>query len=175
LEWIAEQLFIEFPEYWYNVKTSTLFHMGASTIIQRNGSLYSLLNGVYPEYDWQPWRFDKMPAGWMENPTNMSRYFDWLTCKLSILNLDDWYDVTMEQVYFFMSIYLFGGSSIVYEGHSDLIRILSQKYPKYPWKMELFGSNSVMILSQKNANLIGRLIGEIPKVIIQNRKKTPFK
>jgi len=47
---------------WYLRSYKDLLQIGGSGLLRRyNNSLYRLLTSVYPSFDWQPWRFKKLP------------------------------------------------------------------------------------------------------------------
>ncbi len=61
-------------------------------------SLLSLLQSVYPRYDWIPWQFKVLPHGIWKDEQNIRKYFEWLAPKLNIKRYDDWYRVPTNQL-----------------------------------------------------------------------------
>ena len=56
----------------------------------------SLLNNVYPEYNWLPWRFMGTANNFWDSPQNKRNYMDWLFNHLNFTHLDDWYTISKE-------------------------------------------------------------------------------
>ncbi len=62
-------------------------------------SLIRALEQVYPEYHWQPWKFSKAPQRFWKDNRNEIEYFHWITQKLNISKLEDWYEISVKQVF----------------------------------------------------------------------------
>jgi len=45
---------------------------------QYGGSPSAAVMSVYSEHAWLPWRFEKLPVGFFDEPLNVQRYLDWL-------------------------------------------------------------------------------------------------
>ena len=49
-----------------------------------NGSFAKLLETVYPDYEWLPWKFEMAPRHFWENTANQKKYLDWLAKELNV-------------------------------------------------------------------------------------------
>ena len=60
--WLSNQLNIKSNEDWYNIKLEQINSFYGSSLIQNyyDGSLYSALKSIYPNYEWIPWKFHKI-------------------------------------------------------------------------------------------------------------------
>lgn len=72
------------------------------------------------EYEWLPWLFVHTPSGYWKDEANVCAFIEWLSEKLEIKEMADWYSVT--------SGYLsqFGGVLIT---TNNLYSILARVYP----------------------------------------------
>lgn len=52
----------------------------------------------YKEHPWNLWEFDQLPLGYWDDINNVTAFLDELVKHLNIKNLDDWYQVTKEQI-----------------------------------------------------------------------------
>ena len=64
-----------------------------------NGSPSKALQSVYPEHNWMPWKFGHAPKGFWEKHENQREFFDWLGNQLGYHSMDDWYNVTQEDIH----------------------------------------------------------------------------
>jgi hypothetical protein len=53
---------------------------------------------VYPEHEWLPWRFSKVPNGFWDDIKNQRDFLDWAGKQLNYKNKEDWYKVTKEVI-----------------------------------------------------------------------------
>ncbi len=66
---------------------------GASILHKYNYSLSTLFAAVYPEFNWEPWRFKINARRIWENDETKKKFVEWAGKKLGIKNLEDWYKV----------------------------------------------------------------------------------
>ena len=57
-------------------------------------SLFKLLSGVYPEFEWLPWKFDKCPQNYWTDLRNQRKYMDWAAQEFEIKFMSDWYTIS---------------------------------------------------------------------------------
>src|SRR5690349_9956329 len=62
-----------------------------------NASPSKALQAVYPHHQWLPWMFHKFTKS-MLSRTDEKQLLDWLSPKLHIKTLDDWYRVSIKQI-----------------------------------------------------------------------------
>jgi hypothetical protein len=55
-----------------------------------------LVTTAYPDYDWLPWKFAKIPAKYWDDIENQRRFMDHLAKELNIKEFSDWYQVTQK-------------------------------------------------------------------------------
>ncbi len=69
--------------------------LGGHTLLYHHyPSFAQLLIAVYPEYSWEPWKFNKAPKGYFDNVENQKSYVKWLEQELKIKEKSDWYKFT---------------------------------------------------------------------------------
>ena len=69
--------------------------MGGKTVLNMySGSLSKLLSSIYPEHNWQLWKFNQVPANWWIN--NAKLFMEKAARELNIKSLEDWYNVSRE-------------------------------------------------------------------------------
>ena len=49
---------------------------------------------MYPEYEWLPWKFVRVPRGFWADTNNQKKFLNWAQNELGIKNYTDWYKVT---------------------------------------------------------------------------------
>jgi hypothetical protein len=85
-DWIAEKVGIEEESEWYNCNHKLFSSLGARTILidYHDGSPCKALMKIYPDSDWQPWKFHKMPKRYFEGSENQLEYVRWIEDKLDL-------------------------------------------------------------------------------------------
>ena len=51
----------------------------------------NLIKSAYPNYNWLPWKFKYIPQDFWNDKNNTNEYVDWLSKKLNIKSMEDWY------------------------------------------------------------------------------------
>jgi hypothetical protein len=92
---VKSVLGISKPEDWYTVTSTAVCAAGGSTILTAHygGSLPRALKCIYPEHEFNEWRFVAAPRGWWNDIHNQRRYISWLEQEIGIKSLDDWYQM----------------------------------------------------------------------------------
>jgi hypothetical protein len=116
---LAKEIGLKSPRDWYHVK---LARERGPLRHHFNGSLATALLQVYPEYNWQLWRFDKAPNGFWKEKGNIMDYLEWLAEVLNIHKKEDWYSVSCEQI---LSL---KGKTLM-QTHGGLIPLLGRLFP----------------------------------------------
>jgi len=124
---------ISHPNDWYSLKTSDLESHGVK-FSRRRKSLATVLETLFVEHQWQPWRFTEgMPSTRWQSIVLRRAYLDYLCKKLQILNLEDWYRVRLwnirERCGRKMIDRYYGGSLFLW---------LQEMYPDYRWQVWRF-------------------------------------
>jgi hypothetical protein len=123
LKWLEVQLQIQRPEDWYNIAASDITDKNLNGFLSHhNNSLSKALKNLYPEVNWQPWKFKHSPRGFWNDAGNVKKYLSSLSEQLHINSVDEWYDVAHKHI-----ILNKGKSLIAKEG--GLFGALSKQYP----------------------------------------------
>lgn len=119
----------EIMESFYNITNEDVYKNGGKRLLTAyyNDSLYSALKTLYPEHTWLPWRFKQLPRGFWNDKQNHKKFFDWLGEKLGYKQLDDWYNVTSEQ------ITSNGGTGLLSNYSNSISAALQATYPEHEW------------------------------------------
>src|SRR4051794_855917 len=90
---------------------------------------------MYPDHKWQRWRInERAPQGFWKNRDNQRQFFDWLGTRLGYKEMDDWYNVTQDD------IYKHGGSGMLSDYFSKSpSKALQAVHPEHKWIPWKFG------------------------------------
>ena len=55
-----------------------------------------MITSIFPDYKWLPWKFNQIPKGYWNDESNIKEYMNWLSEKLNIKTMEDWYKVSTE-------------------------------------------------------------------------------
>ena len=102
VEWLGKQLSVKKLDDWYQIKRETFEdYTGAAPLQNHFGdSPSNMLKTVYPDHKWEPWKFSdggNVRKYWKETE-NQKEYLNWLATQLGIQKMEDWYDITLDQV-----------------------------------------------------------------------------
>jgi hypothetical protein len=80
LDSLRAQFHIENWEQWYKVTQRQIYKSPCASLLhsQFRGSPCLMLQHVFPEYNWLPWKFNPVPDTFWEKGQNWRRYFDWI-------------------------------------------------------------------------------------------------
>jgi hypothetical protein len=56
-------------------------------------SVVKLVTALYPEHNWEPWKFNRNTKGYWEGAGNQRKFFDWAGKQQGVKELSDWYTV----------------------------------------------------------------------------------
>jgi len=66
-----------FPASLYRLSSSDLRRNGGTGLLKRaNYSIYRLVTHAFPEVDWKPWKFDRTPRRFWQDPANTANYLE---------------------------------------------------------------------------------------------------
>ena len=57
-----------------------------------------LITIAFPNYNWLPWKFKHTSKGYWNDENNIKEYMNWLSDKLNIKTMEDWYNVSCEVI-----------------------------------------------------------------------------
>eukprot|EP01125_Pyxidicula_operculata_P016847 TRINITY_DN5836_c0_g1_i5.p1 TRINITY_DN5836_c0_g1~~TRINITY_DN5836_c0_g1_i5.p1 ORF type:complete len:209 (-),score=23.97 TRINITY_DN5836_c0_g1_i5:502-1128(-) len=121
---------------WYKIsgREITKKEGGRKVMRKHNFSLLSLLQTVYPNEEWLPWKFKRAPHNFWNSIDNQKDYIRWLEKKLGITSLDMWYNVTKNQI---SQNY---GASLLDKHSESCYVMLKNLYPDKEWKFWHFSN-----------------------------------
>ena len=65
-----------------------------------------MLTTVYPENDWEPWKFDNVPSAYLSDQKLHKNLLKNIANKIGIKNYEEWYNVNYKVVsYQILTIY----------------------------------------------------------------------
>jgi hypothetical protein len=81
---------------WYSVDFATLKKLGASSLLslKYRFSFYNMLKSVYPEHDWIPWKFNRIPTTLGRDPEVIKRALAYVEVERNITRWEEWYLVS---------------------------------------------------------------------------------
>ena len=111
----------------FNLVLKQLLSLKGSRLLERYSySLFKILTSVYPDYEWLPWKFTRIPEnGWKEGA---KQFMDMVTKELKMNTLDDWYNVSKEDIKKFK-----GGNRILTPYNGSMFKLLTSVYPEHGW------------------------------------------
>ena len=68
--------------------------IGGKQLLKYGSSLADLLEEVYSEYEWLPWKFEQSPKHYWSNLKNVRKFMDWAGKQLNVKEMSDWYNVS---------------------------------------------------------------------------------
>jgi hypothetical protein len=87
-------------EDWYDIPSDFIIRNSGSALLHLyyNGNIGDALSCIYPNLDWQPWRFEHVSQLYWDDTSNQRRLFDWIAEELCMRSHEDWYDISKEEV-----------------------------------------------------------------------------
>lgn len=132
MEWLGEQLDFKEPEDWYQVTTWDFqVRRGASLLGKFGGSPSQLVKFFFQDREYWEWLMPRTPRGFWQSRENCGRYLEWLGERLGVVELEDWYRVTADDVEA-----NHGGT--ILSVHGGLTGLLRYWRPDYDWLEWLF-------------------------------------
>lgn len=114
---------------WYKASSTALKNLGVSSLLALNYrfSPSNMLKSVYPEYDWLPWKFTRIPSTLGRDPEVMRKALAYIERERNILRWEDWYQVS--------STVLNGlGLAALFAQVGGLFQALKTYRPEFPWE-----------------------------------------
>jgi len=126
---------------WYQVKRLDLEVNGGGSLISvyYRKSLCRMLQTIYCEYPWEPWRFEqqKVTSHFWRSVHNQRRFFDRLANKFHLESYEDWYKVKLSD------LITCGARLILRNYGTSLSKTLQAIYPECRWQMWKFSKAPV--------------------------------
>src|SRR5690348_6678349 len=92
MDWLGKKLGVVQLEDWYKVSRDDVKRYDSGDILKIYGSSFILaLEANYPEHQWKPWLFDRLPYGWWKHAENQRKFLESLGKEMGFKNMDDYY------------------------------------------------------------------------------------
>lgn len=104
IKWLGEQLGYQAVDDWYKVTQEDIYSYGGGGLLvdYYNNSPSKLLESMYPDHNWIPWKFGQTPKQFwkhlLEDPAEKRKLLNWLSERLGVRELSDWYRVSLTQI-----------------------------------------------------------------------------
>ena len=134
MAWLSKKLGREEgnPEQWYNSSISEFLENDGKGLLNHfKGSHWALLQSLYPNAKWLPWKFTTTPQNFWRDPANQRAYLEWLGKELGYSKREDWYKVRWRD---FLDNY---GSTLVIKIHGSPAKLLAAVFTDFefePWR-----------------------------------------
>lgn len=158
--WLGEKLGYTNMEDWYKINSDIISKNYGGGLLCKyyNGSCYSFLKSIFPDYEWLGWKFPVSPYNFWNLETE-KKYAIWLGKIIGYKNIEDWYKITRKLI-----IRNFGGGYILkkYNGSpNEFVKSVFSEYNWLDWKFlvtpcHFWGSNENQI---NYANWLGKILG----------------
>jgi hypothetical protein len=126
LEKIGTQLGVKELNDWYSVDRKTITRELSFISNIYKGSLYTTLKEIYPQHDWNPLKFTKVPKGYWKDANTQRTALEKIGSELGVKELDDWYTVdrgfVTSKLTFISNYY-----------NCSLYSTLKELYPQHNW------------------------------------------
>jgi hypothetical protein len=78
LDWLGHKLKVQHWTDWYKIPGNDIAHAGGGSLLNCYiDSPAQLLQTLYPEFEWLPWKFTRVTDNFWEVRENVKQYFDW--------------------------------------------------------------------------------------------------
>lgn len=87
-------------EDYYKFTGKIIAELGAFGAIKKyQESVFLMLQTLYPDYKWLAWKFVQVPTSFSwKKQENVRLYCDWLYSELGYNSIDDWYNLTQDEI-----------------------------------------------------------------------------
>ena len=130
---LGEKLGYRTKEDWYGVTVKDFVGRGRVVLRKYNDSPQQFLRAVYPGYKWDPWKFARLPKGYLDDKENQRILADWLGEELGYRTKEDWYGVTRKD-------FVGRGRAVLKKYNNSPQQFLRAVYPGYKWDPWKFAS-----------------------------------
>jgi hypothetical protein len=130
LDRIKIQLGLQHWNDWYSVRNHQVIQLGGGGLLQYfGGSLSSSLTSIYPNHNWEPWKFHQIQRGLWKKEKEVQRFVVWLENQLEIKEISDWYRINRQVIRRV-------APTTIMEYHGSLYAFLTKIYPQHNWDKE---------------------------------------
>ena len=119
-------------EDWYTFNPVNLGkHKGGLYFLKIFGSSFQIaLKTIYPNYEWDDFKFIRKSKNFWCNPTTGRRFFDYIYKKHNFKSLDDFYSISINL------ILQNKGKSLVNKSKFGIFALLKKAYPEHNWDLQ---------------------------------------
>jgi hypothetical protein len=71
---------------------------GAGILARYQNSLIKALQSVYPEVQWEAWKFPRAPQGFWNDKSNALTFLESLRTEIGIQQTTDWHKISTKQL-----------------------------------------------------------------------------
>jgi hypothetical protein len=134
--WLGSVLGVRDLEGWYSVKLQDFYAHGGTQLMWSiyNKSPRQAVTTLFPEHDWKPWRFTRVPHGYWDLEQHRREFLEWLAQKLGFSrDLSGWYTVDRGVVE------EHGGRAMLAMYYKDSVaECVISLYPEHTWRRWMF-------------------------------------
>lgn len=116
-------------EDWYNCAKTNIIKLGGGKLFIKFNDVIEILNFIYENnYTFYFWKLNIVPKGSWDDLNKQKEYMNWIYNKLEFKSMEDWYNLTYQQIY---KNY---GYTLTERYKNYPYGILKNIYPDYDWK-----------------------------------------
>jgi hypothetical protein len=113
---------------WYNVSRADLEKVGGFGLTKKyRGGLSKVFTTLFPNYDWQLWKFKISPRGSLKDPNTIHKAVKYVEKALEIMDPIEWHRISKDKI---KSL----GVEKVIDANGGVEKTLSKVYPELRWK-----------------------------------------
>jgi hypothetical protein len=128
MNWISEEYGVQSAHDWYALTTRHLREKGATAVLHHYGhSLLRLLQSVYPEFEWLPWKFRRSPYSYWQEVRHQKQCLEHIQQQLGFKDVLQWMHVDTQ------TVKRLGGSGLLAYFGGSLQKVLTSVYPEIEW------------------------------------------
>ena len=154
IEEVGSKLGMKELDDWYSQSNRTVTSSGGATVLYRyKGSLLLMLRTIFPEKQWDPKKFKRLPRNYWADSDNQRAALDEVAFQLGFKKreekkenskrnaakakeveeeMEGWYKTTLK------AVIEHGGSMVLRQFDNSLSKALTSLYPSYPWDLGKF-------------------------------------
>lgn len=143
MKYLESKLNISSEDGWYNISAKDVIPYGGSTLVYKhyNGSIYNMIQALYPNYHFKFWKFTYSPRIW-QDIIRQREFTDNMFKESGYTNKEDWYLITRNDIIYY------GGSQLLHLYGQSPSKIILSLYPEYNLnRSEFFHHKGERILS----------------------------
>ena len=135
--WLGKTLGYKTKEDWYDITFEQIHSNGGVGLLTHyyKGSPQEFVMTVFPDYDWDQCKFSKVPNGYWQELDNHKHWAEDLGKKLKYTTMENWYNITVEQIHKNGGKGLLGGYY-----NNSLQAFVKAVFPDYDWDPCKFSS-----------------------------------